>query len=299
VKFSISDLVEGLCEMARKDAEAKSLYLHTSIDADIPEFVQGDSKRLQHVLFNIMMNAIKFTETGGVDIHVSRNNHDRLDMVSLTFAVRDTGIGISEEYKANLFKPLQSSDMSYARKHSGLGMGLAVSAGLVRLMGGEITCESRLGEGSVFKVRLTLSVPEETVKTEKTPQTFYAEMLSGMQVLVAEDNKINQMIMKALLTSVGIKTTFAENGIQVLEKLHGDVFDLILMDIQMPEMDGLTATAQIRSDHRYDALPILAMTANVGADFVAESESVGMNDYLTKPVDVEKLYNALIQWGKR
>jgi CheY-like chemotaxis protein len=299
VNFAIGDLVKGVREMTYKDAEEKSLYLRTVIESDVPAFVQGDFIRLQQVLFNVVMNAVKFTETGGVDIRILREHNERCSEAPLVFEVRDTGIGIGEEQKADLFKPLYSGSTA-ARKYGGMGMGLAVSAGLIRLMGGTITCESRLGEGSIFRIHISLPIPKESAASEtashKGPQT---EVLRGMRVLVVEDNKVNQMIMQALLSLVSIEVTVAENGIKALEKLREGDFDLVLMDIQMPEMDGLTATAQIRSDPRYKGLPILAMTAHAGAEFVAETASAGMNDHLTKPVDVKRLYSALIHWGKR
>ena len=300
VEFSVPDMVQDLSEMVRQDAEEKSLFLHASIDSNVPTVLLGDSTRLQQALFNIVMNAVKFTETGGVDIQVVRDGNVQSGKVPLLFEVRDTGIGISEEQIGNLFKPLFSGDTTYARKHGGMGMGLAVSNSLAELMGGRLTCESRLGEGSVFKLRISLSLPEEQAvvakEKRKTPDT---EVLHGLRVLVAEDNKINQMIMKELLSSAGINVTIAENGIKILERLQQADFDVILMDIQMPEMDGLTATAKIRSDARYAALPILAMTANAEAEHIAESKKAGMNDHLTKPVDKEQLYSALIKWSRR
>jgi len=275
------------------------LYLRFSVDSNVPELVLGDSLRLQQALFNIVMNAVKFTEVGGVEIRVFCGDKVRDGKVSLRFEVRDTGIGIRNEQMNDLFKPF-SSDMNYSRKYGGMGMGLPVSNGLAALMGGHITCESREGEGSVFVLHLSLAVPEELVpeveQTRKTPST---EALRGLRVLVAEDNKINQMIMKELLSSVSIDVKLADNGIKVLEQLQEDRFDIILMDIQMPEMDGLTAAAQIRSDSRYASLPILAMTAHSSAEHLAESFKAGMNDHLTKPVEVEQLYSALLKWSKR
>jgi len=299
-EFSLRGLVEDLCDMANKDAAEKSLYLRMSVDSNVPDMLLGDAIRLQQALLNVVINAIKFTETGGVDIHVYRyDNCEQTDVVSLLFEIRDTGIGISEEHKPNMFKPLYAIDTTYTRKHSGLGMGLAVSEGLITLMGGTITCESRLGEGSIFKIIMSLSVLEDkTSLTQEIRETVDSDDLRGMRVLVAEDNKINQMIMKELLSAVGIEVTLADNGLKALEALRDGVFDFVLMDIQMPEMDGLTAATQIRSDKRYDDLPILAMTANAGAEHVLESMRAGMNAHLTKPVDVKKLYNTLKQWAK-
>ena len=299
VEFSVRELVSSISEMVRKDAEEKSLCLRTSVDSDVPQRVMGDSVRLQQVLLNIVTNAIKFTETGGVDICVYRDNNDRSNVVPLIFEIRDTGIGIDDEHKDILFKPLYANDTAYTRKHGGMGMGLAVSEGLARLMGGKITFESQVGKGSVFRVHISLSVPAKDAGARKPRKIADRDVLRGMRVLVAEDNKINQMVMEELLSSVGVKVTLADNGLKVLERLQTDVFDLVLMDIQMPEMDGLTAAVQIRRHSHFNDLPILAMTANAGAEHLAESLSAGMNDHLTKPVDVEKLYSALKKWGGR
>ena len=300
VEFSLREMLENLHGIVSEDAREKSLTLSLVVDADVPEFVLGDSERLQQALLNIVVNAIKFTEAGGVDIRVFRRASVRNDVTSLTFEVRDTGIGIDENHRANLFTPLMAGDTAYTRKHGGMGMGLPISNGLIALMGGNITCESRVGKGSVFRITVSFALPEErVVETPKNRTISNTEALRGMRILVAEDNRVNQMIIRELLSAVGIETSMAENGIEALEKLQSDVFDLVLMDIQMPEMDGLTATTQIRSDLRYNDLPILAMTANVGTEFVMESIRAGMNDHLTKPIDVDKLYAALIKWGRR
>ena len=300
VRFNIRDLVNDIKEIVKVEAVEKSLSLSAAVDPGVPGYLAGDSVRLQHALLNIIINAIKFTEKGGIDINVFSGPHPADNTVTLTFEVSDTGIGISEEKMSELFKPLYAGDTTYNRKYGGLGMGLSVSSGLAALMGGEITCESKPGEGSVFRLTVPLTQPEETtIETETSKETVVTDSLEGLRVLVAEDNNINQMIIEDLLSSVGINVAIAENGIRALEMLQKDSFDVILMDIMMPEMDGLTATSQIRSNSRYDDLPILAMTSNAGMEHIAESKNAGMNDHLTKPVDPEQLYQALIKWGKR
>ena len=295
VEFSVRDLVAIVSDMASKDAGDKALYLRTTIVPEVPEWVLGDSDRLQQALFNIVMNAVKFTETGGVDIHVYREVSNNENVVALKFEVRDTGIGISEEQMTDVFKPLFVGDATYTRKSGGLGMGLAVSNSLMTLMGGRLTCESRLGKGTTFNIHVSFTA----VETKAVHEDADKESLRGMRVLVAEDNKINQMIMKELLSSAGIAVTMADNGMRALELLQTNAFDVVLMDIQMPEMDGLTATTQIRSDRRFANLPVLAMTANVGPEHMAESMAAGMDAHLTKPVDMNKLYSALKKWGRK
>jgi len=299
-EFSVRELISGICAMIHDEAEDRKLYLNSSVDDAVPDVLMGDPIRLRQIVFNVVINAIKFTETGGIDIHVFLEETQSVDKVSLVFEVRDTGIGIAHEHIDNLFKPLFSADTSYSRIYGGLGMGLSVSNGLVVLMGGSIDCESCPGEGSTFRIRVPFTKPEDkSVEAEIEPVIQYADKLSGLRVLVAEDNNINQMIMEELLTAVGIDVTMACNGVEALEILKEESFDIVLMDVLMPEMDGLTATVQIRADSRYGSLPILAMTANAGIEHYNESINAGMNDHLTKPVNTEQLYDALIKWSKR
>ncbi|MCL2517778.1 MAG: response regulator [Oscillospiraceae bacterium] len=301
-KFSVRELINGIGNIVRKDADEKSIYLNVSVDSDVPDLLLGDHLRLQQTIFNIVINAVKFTESGGVDVHVFKTNENtnKPDETLITFEVRDTGIGITDEQMTNMLNPLYCGDMSYTRKYSGLGMGLPVSTSLATLMGGKITFESRPGHGSVFWITIPLTVlSEKTVETGDTYVTPFADILRGLRVLVAEDNNINQMIIEELLCAVGIETTIANNGIETLAILQKESFDIVLMDIQMPEMDGLTATAQIRTDRRYAALPVLALTANAGKEHYEESIKSGMNDFLTKPIDSGQLYNSLIKWSGR
>ena len=300
-EFSVHELMDAIIGIARKEAGTKSLYLRLSIDDAVPDILLGDPVRVQQVIFNVVINAIKFTETGGAEIHVSCEDIDDDDKVLLVFEVRDTGIGISGDQMADLYKPLYTGDSSYRRIHEGMGMGLAISGSLTTLMGGIITCDSSPGEGSVFRIAIPFSIvpQEEDTQSLEAPAIQDADVLRGLRVLVAEDNNINQMIIYELLTRVGIETDVANNGIEALELLKKGTFDLVLMDIQMPEMDGLTATEQIRSDPRYDKLPIVAMTAYAGDEHVAESIKAGMNGHLTKPIDTRQLYSELAKWGRK
>jgi len=300
VAFSVRELVESIREMLCGETEGKALYLRVWIERDVPDMLEGDPVRLQQALFNIAANAVKFTETGGVEIRVYRGEDARDEKLRVCFQVRDTGIGICEEVIENIFHPLTVGDTAYNRRHGGLGMGLAVSRSLATLMGGEITCESRPGSGSTFLLTVPLTMAQAPeMEAESAPESAAQDELSGVRVLVAEDNEINQMIITEILSSFGIEVTIAGDGLETLEKLKNGSFDVVLMDIQMPEMDGLTAAAQIRADSRYETLPILAMTANAGAEHRAESIAAGMNDHLTKPVDVQQIYESLKKWTNR
>ena len=299
-EFSVRELIAGICGMIRDEVESKKLLLTSSVDDAVPDTLLGDQVRLRQVLFNIIINAVKFTDEGSIDVRVIRDESQGAENVPLVFEIRDTGIGISDNQMTNLFKPLYVGDTSYSRAQSGLGMGLAISSGLIMLMDGSIDCESSVGKGSIFRVRVSLAQPEDkAAQADIEPVMYDNGMLRGLRVLVAEDNNINQMIIEELLAGVGIDVSIAANGVEALEKLKEESFDIVLMDILMPEMDGLTATIQIRADSQYDNLPILAMTANAGVEHYNESISAGMNDHLTKPVDPEQLFSALAKWSKR
>ena len=291
-EFAVRELIGDIAGIAGREAGERGIELTSAVGEDVPAIVIGDSERLQQALFNLVVNAVKFTETGGVNIRVSLAGAAENGGVVLAFAVRDTGVGIPDDIKEDILTPMFIGDSSYSRKHGGLGMGLPVSNSLALLMGGKLSFDSVVGEGSEFVLEIPFAVPEE--RPEETPERKSGlEILSGMRVLAAEDNKINQMIIEELLTSVGIETTLAENGLAALAELESKTFDVILMDIQMPELDGLAAAARIRADIRYDGTPILAMTANSGPEHIAESHAAGMNGHLTKPIDVDELYEAL------
>jgi signal transduction histidine kinase/ActR/RegA family two-component response regulator len=294
-EFSPRGLVDSVCDMLQEEARGKAITLRSDIDPEVPAVLTGDPVRLEQVLFNLASNSVKFTESGEVCLHVAC---DILQpgKARVAFAVRDTGIGIAEEKIDKLFTPLTQGDSSYGRKHSGIGMGLAVSRGLAALMGGEITCVSRLGEGSTFTFSVTLGLSERAVREEAGPAEEKYANLRGMRVLLAEDNLINQMIAVEILSEAGVETTTANTGLAALNALEDGVFDVILMDIQMPEMDGLPAAARIRADGR--ALPILAMTAHASPEDREECLKAGMNDHLTKPIEPDQLYEALTRWGK-
>ena len=296
-EFGVRELVTDIAGIARKEAYEKGLYIDVVMSGDVPETVIGDSARLQQALFNIVMNAVKFTETGGVLIEAVAAETRGAD-VMINFIVRDTGVGIRDEYKKDILKPLFIGDAAYTRKQGGFGMGLPVTNSLAALMGGSLSFESVFGEGSAFTLTIPFPVPEKRHGGEvKAADGLGA--LAGMRVLAAEDNKINQMIIEELLTSAGMEVTLAENGAAALAELEMKEFDIVLMDIQMPEMDGLDAAARIRADGRFKDLPILAMTANAMPEHIEESLAAGMNGHLSKPIDVDRLYEALLEWRRK
>jgi signal transduction histidine kinase/BarA-like signal transduction histidine kinase len=328
--FSLRDLMRGVEETVEEQAKGKSLTLSVHIAPDVPALLLGDSLRLEQVLLNLASNAVKFTAAGGVDIRVFNifdisDNAPPLGKAQLLFEVEDTGIGIDKELAEQLFSPFTQADASSTRKYGGLGLGLAISRSLVEMMAGEIQCESRVGEGSKFSFTAFFDLPKKEqvkeieqrigqkieqeiekreIKNEQENDDIFPEDahgledLCGMRVLLVEDNKINQMIATELLSDMGVVVSTAENGLEALEALENDIYDLVLMDIQMPEMDGLTATAHIRANPKYANLPVLALTAHALADDREESLRHGMNDHLTKPIDPDQLFEALKHWRK-
>jgi CheY-like chemotaxis protein len=301
-EFSPAKIADAIAGMVRDDIEAKSLELYMEIDPALPSELVGDPARLEQILFHLVSNAVKFTEKGSVTIHLSsEKNEARQDQVTLVFEVRDTGIGIRPEIKERIFRPLSQGDSSFSRKYGGLGMGLAICKSLADIMGGSLTCKSNPGAGSVFIFRAPLDLPRKSPAQEENP--VFAERaryacLKGQKVLMAEDNVINQMIACEILSVAGINVTTADNGVEACDAFEREKFDAILMDIQMPEMDGLTATIKIREWEAahpdiQKKTPIIALTANAMPETKEECFRVGMDAYLTKPIDPEKVYETL------
>lgn len=297
--FSIKEVLSNVTDLLADAAMEKALTLTLNCADEIPEEVIGDAVRFEQILFNVISNAIKFTEEGCVSIHVEEGTESEEGKAAVLVEVCDTGIGISEEAQNNLFRPFSQIDGSYKRKQDGLGMGLAVSRGLIQLMGGTITYQAAKDQGSIFTMTFIFDLPKKEMATVHSDVSEQYKGLKGKRVLVVEDNLINQIIITELLKKAEIEVTMAENGLVALDVLKTKSFDLVLMDIQMPEMDGLTATAKIREDSRYDNMPILAMTAHSSEEHRKESRESGMNAHLTKPIKVNEVYEALQYWMGR
>ncbi|GHS94489.1 hypothetical protein AGMMS50276_07250 [Synergistales bacterium] len=296
LEFSVRDTLKNVFSLIEKEALDKSLELKFDVTSDVPDRVIGDSLRLEQVLLRLLDNGVKFTASGEVRLRVSL---DADSQSHLLFEVRDTGIGMTEDEIKNLFQPFTQANSSFTRKYGGMGMGLALSSELVKLMGGEISCSSQPGNGSVFSFTVDFALPSPLAAefAEEAEEEDW-DALSGMRVLLAEDNEINQIIASDLLSEQGVEVSVAANGIEALSALaradaSGLLYDLVLMDIQMPEMDGLTATLHIRAEERYKNLPIIALTAHSGDEARKRSLDAGMNDHITKPIDSRILYAAL------
>ena len=314
-EFSLRKLMRQVHDHTRAEMHAKSLRLYTNIDDRIPDALIGDASRIGKILHNLADNAVKFTPPGGKLYIRVRQQMLMPGQTRLRFDVEDTGIGMSEEQVERLFLPFYQGDTSSTRRYGGTGLGLAVARKLVEMMEGEITCTSRVGAGALFSFTITLPIAGEVAAafrdmaeessgdrklTAKTRQAVDEEdALFGMRVLLAEDNEINQMIAEELLSARGVSVSIVSTGREALEALGEGDYDLVLMDIQMPEMDGLTAAAHIRANPEYADLPVIAMTAHAMSGDKEISLRSGMNDHITKPIDPEILYATLRRWYKR
>jgi PAS domain S-box-containing protein len=291
IAFSPVALVQDVAALFQARALEKNLPLTLSLPDDPPAALLGDPTRIRQILLNLVDNAIKFTHQGKVELRVTFETVE--DEVGCRFSVRDSGIGISDDTQTRLFQAFSQADSSTTRRYGGTGLGLAVSNQLADLMGGWLAVESAPGKGSCFT--LTLLLPSTTLPLAELP-LHQAIQLRG-RILVVEDHPVNQKVLAHQLREMGLQHSIAASGRQALEQLQADDFDLVLMDWQMPEMDGLEATRQIRqmpTDVRH--IPVIALTANANAGFREACLASGANDYLSKPYTEAALAALLMQW---
>jgi two-component system sensor histidine kinase/response regulator len=278
----------------------KGLTLSREIDPTIPSVLRGDSLRLGQILVNYVGNAIKFTEHGRIVMRAAMLAEEN-DSLLLRFEVSDTGIGIAPEVVPRLFRAFEQADTSTTRNFGGTGLGLAICQRLARLMGGDVGVSSQPGQGSTFWFTARLRRGRHAVAVASSGTQAHAEQLLvqrayGMRVLLAEDNLINQEVARGLLEAVGLIVDVAENGEEALRMASEQRYEAILMDMQMPVMDGLSATRAIRQTDGGSDVPILAMTANAFADDRQRCLDSGMNAHLAKPVNPDELYAMLLRW---
>ncbi len=308
--FHLDEVLEQIFTVNHHKAEESNILLSVKRDSSIPDLLSGDPLRLTQILTNLASNAVKFTSDGEVNINVEPVRQVGQTYI-LRFTVSDTGIGISPSQQEHLFQAFTQADDSTTRHYGGTGLGLAISKQLCTLMNGDISVESVEGEGSCFTVDLPFEKDLSEIASEgsneqtvKTPPHVAVDVLSeaqsiqNAQVLLVEDNVINTQVSVALLQRYGLKVECAENGLQALEKLSDQSFDLVLMDVQMPEMDGYEAAREIRKKIDSQSLPIIALTANALSGDREKSLQAGMNDYLSKPLEPENLYTMLNKWLK-
>ncbi|MBF0195583.1 MAG: CHASE domain-containing protein [Magnetococcales bacterium] len=296
--FLIEKVLQDLHSIVDVKCQEKGLTFSVNMSEPIPP-LNGDSLRLGQVLTNLTSNAIKFTELGEVSLVVGVEKESN-EEIEIRFVVSDTGIGMNQEQVDKLFQPFHQADSTITRKYGGTGLGLIISKRLVELMGGEIQVKSEFGEGShfIFTARFRKSTNELHQCTEKITENQASELLAGVHLLLVEDNEINQQVAQELLEKIGVEVTIANNGKESVEIVADKKFDGVLMDLQMPVMDGLKASREIRKNSDHSILPIIAMTANAMTGDREKCLNAGMQDHISKPINPEVLYETLVQWIK-
>lgn len=311
-EFPMLPMIRGLSSMFFSQAVEKGLSLNIDIDDEVPRRVQGDETRLRQILINLLSNAIKFTQKGEVSLHVSVHRVEGNEATAqLDFEVRDTGIGMSREQLNLLFKPFSQGDSSTTRKYGGTGLGLAICKRLSEAMGGKVWATSLPGEGSSFFSRVNLEVismresrspiPVVELPVRKPEVAAKKKELTGealsLKIAIAEDNKANQRVIMIMLRRLGWESEFAENGRELIELIKDKEYDLVFMDLQMPEMDGLEATKRIRDGEAGESvkdIKIIALTANALSGDEARCLEHGMDAYLSKPIKLDLLKQKIL-----
>ena len=287
--FDAQTLVNRIGALHAEAAAAKGLSLNWLVDPEAEGAWRGDAVRITQILSNLLSNAVKFTDEGGVTLHVARRGD------GLTFGVTDTGIGFEPEAAARLFRRFEQADASITRRFGGTGLGLAICRSLAELMGGSIQAISNPGEGSTFMVMLPLE-PAEAVGEDEAATPVADTEVGGVHVLLAEDHPTNQRVVKLILEAAGVRLDVVETGVAALERLSVQSYDVVLMDMQMPEMDGLTATTRLRERERAMNLPrtpVIMLTANALDEHVQASLAAGADAHLSKPVRADSLLAAV------
>ncbi len=295
VDFDLHNLLRSVQRGFRELASAKNLDLPLTIAPDVPVLAIGDRVRVRQIVSNFLSNAIKFTRRGRVHLTAGMtvNGHVRL-------AVTDTGIGIEVQTLPRLFHPFVQADESTTRHFGGSGLGLSICRALAEEMGGRVGAESESGRGSVFWAELPLETARaQVLQAEASPASTFADIsISGMRVLLVEDNETNMVIASAILSRCGVEVTTAHSGREALELIEFERgnFDLVLMDLHMPGMSGYDVAAALRAQYSAETLPIVALTAAAFEEDRERCQSIGMNDFVTKPVSAERLREILVKW---
>ena len=281
--FDLPRALEESLGLFRGEAAEKNLRLACDLAPELPVWVEGDETRLRQVIMNLISNALKFTNSGEVVLSAAA---ERSDVVAIE--VRDTGIGISADQLPLLFSSFHQADASISRRYGGTGLGLAISKHLVELMGGSIRVESEPGRGSSFHFRIPLAAAREPSRAQAAPAPALRDA-SNLRVLVAEDNAVNQKVVLVMLRTLGVKADVAEDGAQAVTAVQASQYDLVLMDVQMPGVDGLAATREIRGLPLARQPVIVGLTAHATTEYREICLRAGMDGYLTKPLERDKL----------
>ncbi len=296
--FRVGDVIATVEEMLSPKAVEKNIKLIVKVDEDVPQTLCGDAVRLTQILVNLISNSIKFTQEGGVYVKVTPFKSEG-EIIRLEFLVRDTGIGIPRDKQQFIFERFEQAEAETTRRFGGTGLGLSIVKHLIELQKGKISLNSQEGAGTIFLVELPYKATNEeapSVSIKNDKQNIQL-MNNNVNILVAEDNIMNQELIKYLLKNWGFNFDLVFNGAQAIEALRKQNYDIVLMDIQMPEMDGHMATKTIRNELK-STVPIIAMTAHAMAGEREKSINSGMNDYISKPLDEKNLFDIIIKYSK-
>ena len=293
--FKMKQVMDTVTTIVSSAIKEKGLAFHLYINPALDIPLRGDPLRLGQVLINLTNNAIKFTKQGSISIHAQLQDETE-DTLLVYFEVQDSGIGITEDQQQKLFQSFQQADTSTSRKYGGTGLGLAISKQLAELMGGEIGVKSHPSQGSIFWFTTLFGRGQDLTKEDMVEAAPDLSHLSGAHILVADDNTLNQQVAQEFLEDVGIIVTLANDGAEALHKVTTSHFDAVLMDVQMPNMNGLEATQQIRTKAGQNNLPVIAMTANVTKEEQESCLAAGMDDFISKPVQPDLFYATLARW---
>lgn len=294
IDFNLKQMISRLKQSLQYQANDKNIQIRTLFDGELPEFVKGDSFRINQILTNLLSNGIKFTSKGHVSIEVMVDNiHDQ--SLDLSFSVTDTGIGIPNDKLDLIFESFTQASDSITREYGGTGLGLAITKKLLNLMNSQIYVESTLGVGTRFCFKLKLFKSAKNFEENPSVKRNHSKLdLSGIRILLAEDHIINQKVADKFLKKLKIETVFADNGVMALNLFRENSFDLVLMDLQMPELDGYATSLVIRESNK--EIPIIAMTASTMEDVRTKISRSGMNDFISKPFDPNVLYEKIIKY---
>ncbi|HEX2535386.1 MAG TPA: ATP-binding protein [Chitinophagaceae bacterium] len=298
VRFSIRSLVSSVGAMFLEKVKEKAVDLQVQVDPNVPDILSGDAVRLTQVLVNLLSNAIKFTEEGRVEVAVHLRSETE-ERVRIRIEVRDTGIGIPADKQAAIFERFQQAELTTTRRYGGTGLGLSIVKQLVEMQHGTIHLNSTPGKGSTFTVELEYGIPDaDEMLNAALASEAEPVVLNRIRVLVAEDNVMNQQLVRHLMQSWGIDFTIVSNGQDAVDAVRSGEYSIVLMDMQMPVMDGYTATGVIRNELHSD-IPIIAMTAHAMVGEKEKCIEMGMNDYVSKPIKEEVLYNIIARFAQQ
>lgn len=301
IEFSLKTLVNSVRESCALLAAEKDLDFILSWDEHLPEIVKGDPTRLIQILNNLVSNAVKFTSSGSIALSISLlNKYKEPDSFEILFVVKDTGIGIESDRQENIFEQFSQASSSTNRKFGGTGLGLAITKRLLELMGTKIELKSELHHGSEFSFKLNFEAGEINPHLQKNEGSKNLGSLEGLKVLLADDNKVNIKLAKKFLDKWGIQTVPVYNGLEAVEELKRNNYDLVLMDLQMPEMDGAEATRILRNmtDPNKRSIPVIAVTASSLVEERDKIESCGMDDFISKPFSPAELHEKIAKYAQ-